>query len=119
MANEHIKTAANNLERAISDLNLQIQGIKNNIDESKRKAAAEIRKTRVNIAQLEKKRLQPNVDAPAKIAVEIQIKNLQLDIAKIQKQIDEYAHKLESQISGLNGEIREFESLVSHLNALA
>ena len=119
MANEHIKTAANNLQRAVSDVNQQIQEAKNDIDNSKRQTLSSIKALKTEIATLNSMKNKDSVTTSGKVALNAQTNNLQRQIAQLQKDNDEYVRQREGQISALNNEVHEFENLSSHLNAIA
>ena len=119
MANEHIKTAASNLQRAAQDVRQQINEIHNQVTHARQQALSSIKNLKTQIDQLQRSKNDSHTDMPSKVAIEVQVKNLQLQIAQIEKDTNDYARKMEGQANGLGGEISEFENLSSHLNAIA
>jgi FtsZ-binding cell division protein ZapB len=119
MANEHLKTAAANIQRAVSDVQILQQELRAKEENAKRDAAARTRQITEQIAQLQRDRNRHDLNSADKLAVDVQIKNLQLEIDKIRHETDAYVSDLEHQISGLNGQVNEFQNLAAHLQMLA
>ena len=119
MANEHIKTAAANLQRAAQDVREEKHRLQNSINSMKRDAENAIRKAEQQIMQLHQRLTDQNVDESMKIAASLQQQNLRGDIAQIKKNTDQQERDLTQQINGMDGQESEFESLASHLNNIA
>ena len=119
MANEHIRTAAANLQRAAQDVHEDKRRLMNNIDTIKRDAASATRQEEQQIAQLQRRISDHNVTGSAKISAELQQHNLRLDIAQIKKNADQQEKDLNQQLHNLNVKEAEFGNLASHLNGIA
>jgi len=119
MANEHIKTAAANLQRAAQDGREQQNAFRHQIDDSKRECATRIAAIKAQMGQMQRIQADPNVNESLKVANSIQMQNLNNEIAQTQKDNDRFVSEVNNQISGLDGQIREFENIASRLNGMA
>lgn len=119
MANEHVKIAASNLQRAAQDARQKIKELNKEIDDSRRQAASSISNLRTQIGVLQHGMTRPETDTNTKVASQAEMSNINLQIGQIKKDNDEYVRNLQNQINALNSEVNEFNSLSSHLNQVA
>lgn len=119
MANEHIKTAATNLERAAQDVRQQQDEFRRNIEDAKRAASDKINRLKAQIAQLERDQHRHDIDTGSKIAYSAQARNLKIEIEKIEHDTNAFVQDLQHQLTNLDGQVNEFMNLARRLNFAA
>lgn len=119
MANEHIRTAAANLQRAAQDVRESEHRLQNDIEDLKRNAADAVKKAEQQIDILQHSLYDRGVPDSSKLAVGLQLHNLHSDIARIKKDSAQREQSLRQQLSSLSGQENEFNNLASHLNNIA
>lgn len=119
MANEHIKTAAANLERAAQDVHDAKQRAKNDIDLSKRQAEDSIKRLNNQLQQLNRSKANPRVAGNEKLAIDVQRHNIHNEISQIEKNTKTYEQTVMRELSNMDGQENELHNLASHLNGIA
>ncbi|MDB5182495.1 MAG: hypothetical protein JWO47_279 [Candidatus Saccharibacteria bacterium] len=119
MANEHLKTAASNIQRAVSDVRLLQSQIRAEMENTKRKNEQLIKDIHKQMAQLERGVQNPNMRDSDKLANRTKEQMLQAEISKIQAETEKYIRERNQQLHGLDGQATEFESLSTHLQQIA
>ncbi|CAN5440380.1 hypothetical protein BH10PAT3_BH10PAT3_8480 [soil metagenome] len=119
MANEHIKTAASNLQRAAQDERERQSELRREIDNAKRTCDTRMADIKAQMTANARNALMPNTNDVAKRANAVHVQSLKAEMAKIKKDTDLYISHISDQAKGLDGHIGEFENLASHLNNIA
>lgn len=119
MANEHIRSAATNLQRAIQDVRDAQARIRGEIENAKRDYAKSIEKIHQQMVRLERDRNKSRTLPADKIAISGQLQKLQTQISTIQHDSEVYAAQRQQEITMFDGQAIEFEGLADHLQRLA
>ncbi len=119
MQNEHLKMAAANLTRAVSDFRVNQQTVENDIQIKKRDTAQTLAAIDAQINQLQQTKNRENAGTPEKLAIDAQINNLQQDKSRIQKESDQLIATLQNNIKNIGSQVSELEGLASRLNGMA
>lgn len=119
MQNEHLKSAAANLSRAVSDFRINQKTVENDINIKKHDTAQTLTAIDAQIKQLQQTKIRENTGTPEKVAIDAQINNLQQDKSRIQKESDQLIATLQNNIRNIGTQVSELENLANHLNAMA
>lgn len=119
MQNEHIKTAAANLARAVSDFRINQQTVENDINIKKHDTMQTLTSIDAQIRQLQQTKNRERTGSAEKAAIDAQISNLQQDKSRIQKESDQLIGTLQNNIKNIGVQMSELESLSSRLNSMA
>jgi len=119
MANEHLRTAAANLQRAVSDVRELQRQIRADIDNTRHNNDKTINDINNQIIQLENLKKNAQGHESDKLAAGMKQQMLHAEISKIHSNTDAYVRQQSQKLSDLDGQIREFENLAGRLNSLA
>lgn len=119
MANEHIKTAAMNLQRAVQDVRDAQKRLHGEIDNVKRENARKIEAINRHISQLEVKRIRKNFPSTGRVDIVAEERTLQSQISIINRDTELYAAQREQEINMFEGQANHFQSLANQLNTIA
>ncbi len=119
MANEHLKAAAMNLQRAVQDVHDAQKRIHGEIETVKRDNAKKIDSINKQITRAERNRLKSNLTDVSKIAIAGEVQTLQAQISQINSDTERYVSQRDQEIRMYEGQSSKFQNLANELNSLA
>jgi chromosome segregation ATPase len=119
MANQHIRTAASNLQNAAQDMREEEQHLRADITQAKQQALTSIKMLKTQADQLERRKRDDRSDANERTAIDRQQKAIKNEIAEIEKNTKLHEQAVEKEISDMKNKESEFNNLASRLDVIA
>ena len=119
MANEHLRTAAMNLQRAVQDVRDAQKRIHGEIEAVKRDNAKKIDTINKQIANMERNRMRKNLASASRVSVAAEEQTLQAQVSQISRDTELYVSQRDQEIRMFEGQANQFQNLASQLNTIA
>lgn len=110
--------ASANLRRAAQDLRLDRQRLHDDVENFKRDIEKQINDINGKISNLHLDKTNNNDRPDRKLTFDMQIKNLQQNIAQLQKQAGDRENNARGKMSTLDRQVNELEGTASHIDMM-